>query len=213
MPEGGVFYSLDPSRHRLSGVVGRLLIPQLMKKYQTEDEREWSPWRLLVCPECGLGSAGIDVRLRIVAGGRTFSRMGGGDTAWRARWTTGCCEWAHSPGWGVISRSWPGCERNTGHGFTRINTDKTGPCLIRVNLCPSVAFLLWKARDTRLERFVALKLLPAERTTGWQRFDVGGEFQVTPDYHQRGEKPVVARFASNGQAGRPVLLAVQEALG
>jgi SAM-dependent methyltransferase len=37
---GGVFYSLDPSRHRLSGVVGRLLIPGLMKKYQTEDERE-----------------------------------------------------------------------------------------------------------------------------------------------------------------------------
>ena len=43
MPEGGVFYSLDPSRHRLSGVVGRLLIPQLMKKYQTEDERELEP--------------------------------------------------------------------------------------------------------------------------------------------------------------------------
>ncbi len=37
---GGVFYSLDPSRHRLSGVVGRLLIPGLMKRYQTEDERE-----------------------------------------------------------------------------------------------------------------------------------------------------------------------------
>lgn len=37
---GGVFYSLDPSRHRLSGKVGRLLIPRLMEKYQTEDERE-----------------------------------------------------------------------------------------------------------------------------------------------------------------------------
>jgi SAM-dependent methyltransferase len=37
---GGQFYSLDPSRHRLSGVVGRLLIPSLMKRYQTEDERE-----------------------------------------------------------------------------------------------------------------------------------------------------------------------------
>jgi len=37
---GGVFYSLDPSRDRLSGVVGRLLIPGLMKRYQTEDERE-----------------------------------------------------------------------------------------------------------------------------------------------------------------------------
>jgi len=37
---GGVFYSLDPSRDRLSGVVGRKLIPGLMKKYQTIDERE-----------------------------------------------------------------------------------------------------------------------------------------------------------------------------
>jgi SAM-dependent methyltransferase len=40
---GGVFYSLDPSRHRASGVLGRLLIPSLMKKYQTEDERELDP--------------------------------------------------------------------------------------------------------------------------------------------------------------------------
>ena len=37
---GGMFYSLDPSRQRLSGAVGRLLIPKLMKRYQTEDERE-----------------------------------------------------------------------------------------------------------------------------------------------------------------------------
>jgi SAM-dependent methyltransferase len=37
---GGVFYSLDPSCRRLSGVIGRLLIPGLMKRYQTEDERE-----------------------------------------------------------------------------------------------------------------------------------------------------------------------------
>jgi SAM-dependent methyltransferase len=37
---GGVFYSLDPSRDRLSGVVGRKLIPGLMRKYQTADERE-----------------------------------------------------------------------------------------------------------------------------------------------------------------------------
>jgi SAM-dependent methyltransferase len=40
---GGVFYSLDPSRQRLSGKVGRLLIPGLMKRYQTEDERELDP--------------------------------------------------------------------------------------------------------------------------------------------------------------------------
>ena len=37
---GGVFYSLDPSRARLSGKVGRLLIPGLMRRYQTADERE-----------------------------------------------------------------------------------------------------------------------------------------------------------------------------
>ena len=35
-----MFYSLDPSRQRLSGAVGRLLIPKLMKRYQTDDERE-----------------------------------------------------------------------------------------------------------------------------------------------------------------------------
>jgi len=40
---GGIFYSLDPSRHRASGAVGRLLIPSLMKKYQSEDERELDP--------------------------------------------------------------------------------------------------------------------------------------------------------------------------
>jgi len=40
---GGVFYSLDPSRYRLSGAVGRLLIPNLMRKYQTPDERELAP--------------------------------------------------------------------------------------------------------------------------------------------------------------------------
>jgi SAM-dependent methyltransferase len=43
LAEGGVFYSLDPSRHRLSGVIGRLLIPGLMERYQTEDERELDP--------------------------------------------------------------------------------------------------------------------------------------------------------------------------
>lgn len=40
---GGVFYSLDPSRRRLSGTVGRLLIPGLMRKFQTPDERELEP--------------------------------------------------------------------------------------------------------------------------------------------------------------------------
>lgn len=37
---GGVFYSLDPSRQRLSGMVGSLLFPKLMEKYQTPDERQ-----------------------------------------------------------------------------------------------------------------------------------------------------------------------------
>jgi len=40
---GGAFYSLDPSARRLSGVVGRLLIPNMMKRYQTPDERELHP--------------------------------------------------------------------------------------------------------------------------------------------------------------------------
>jgi len=40
---GGVFYSLDPARRRLSGAVGRVLIPGLMKRYQTPDERELDP--------------------------------------------------------------------------------------------------------------------------------------------------------------------------
>jgi SAM-dependent methyltransferase len=43
--EGGVFYSLDPSRSRLSGTVGRALFPNLMKRYQTPDERELDPQR------------------------------------------------------------------------------------------------------------------------------------------------------------------------
>ena len=40
---GGTFYSLDPSRRRLSGAVGRALCPNLMKRYQTPDERELDP--------------------------------------------------------------------------------------------------------------------------------------------------------------------------
>ncbi|MEX2261014.1 MAG: class I SAM-dependent methyltransferase [Bryobacteraceae bacterium] len=37
---GGTFYALDPSRQRLSGFAGRLLFPALMRRYQSEDERE-----------------------------------------------------------------------------------------------------------------------------------------------------------------------------
>ncbi|MGH9662583.1 MAG: class I SAM-dependent methyltransferase [Bryobacteraceae bacterium] len=42
---GGVFYSLDPNRWRLSGAVGSLVVPGLMRKYQTPDERELDPGR------------------------------------------------------------------------------------------------------------------------------------------------------------------------
>jgi SAM-dependent methyltransferase len=40
---GGVFYSLDPSSRRLSGVLGRLLVPVLMRRYRSPDERELEP--------------------------------------------------------------------------------------------------------------------------------------------------------------------------
>jgi cyclopropane fatty-acyl-phospholipid synthase-like methyltransferase len=39
----GAFYSLDPSRQRLSGMVGSLLLPRLMQKYQSPDERQLDP--------------------------------------------------------------------------------------------------------------------------------------------------------------------------
>jgi SAM-dependent methyltransferase len=42
---GGVFYGLDPSSRRLSGMVGKLLIPNLMKKYQTAGEEPLRPSR------------------------------------------------------------------------------------------------------------------------------------------------------------------------
>ena len=40
LKDGGRFYALEPSIRRLSGRVGKLLIPGLMKKYQTDDERQ-----------------------------------------------------------------------------------------------------------------------------------------------------------------------------
>jgi len=40
---GGVFYSLDPSRFRLSGAVGSILFPSLMRRYQSPDERQLDP--------------------------------------------------------------------------------------------------------------------------------------------------------------------------
>ena len=40
---GGVFYGLDPSRYRLSGALGSILVPHLMRRYQTPDEHELKP--------------------------------------------------------------------------------------------------------------------------------------------------------------------------
>lgn len=40
---GGVFYALDPSRYRLSGALGAVLVPHLMRRYQTPDEHELKP--------------------------------------------------------------------------------------------------------------------------------------------------------------------------
>jgi SAM-dependent methyltransferase len=40
---GGMFYSLDPSRYRLSGAIGSLLIPWLMRRYQSPDEQQLDP--------------------------------------------------------------------------------------------------------------------------------------------------------------------------
>ena len=40
---GGTFYSLDPSRYRLTGFIGELLFPKLMARYQSPGERQLSP--------------------------------------------------------------------------------------------------------------------------------------------------------------------------
>jgi SAM-dependent methyltransferase len=40
---GGYFYSVDPSRFRLSGAIGSLLVPGLMRKYQSPDEEQLHP--------------------------------------------------------------------------------------------------------------------------------------------------------------------------
>jgi SAM-dependent methyltransferase len=36
----GIFYSLDPSTYRLSGAVGKIVVPHLVKKYQAPGERQ-----------------------------------------------------------------------------------------------------------------------------------------------------------------------------
>jgi SAM-dependent methyltransferase len=74
----GVFYSLDPSSGRLSGKVGRLLFPRLMKRYQTPDERELDP------EETGrlFRNAGFNVRVDMYDFGS--SPLAGLAPAWRA---------------------------------------------------------------------------------------------------------------------------------
>ena len=54
----GSFYSLDPSSRRLSGTVGRILIPWMMKRYQTPDERELEPEATVAL----FRNAGLDAR-------------------------------------------------------------------------------------------------------------------------------------------------------
>jgi SAM-dependent methyltransferase len=75
---GGSFYSLDPSRRRLSGAVGRLLIPGLMKRYQTEDERELEPEPTVEL----FRRAGLDARLGVYDFGS--SPLAGLFPGWRA---------------------------------------------------------------------------------------------------------------------------------
>ncbi len=57
----GVFYSLDPSRYRLSGAVGSLLIPNLMRRYQSPGERELAPGDVAAL----FRAAGLDCRVSI----------------------------------------------------------------------------------------------------------------------------------------------------
>jgi SAM-dependent methyltransferase len=56
---GGCFYSLDPNRYRLSGAVGKLVVPGLMRKYQSDDERELDPARTAAL----FRAAGYDARV------------------------------------------------------------------------------------------------------------------------------------------------------
>jgi len=74
----GVFYSLDPSSRRLSGKVGRLLFPGLMKRYQTPDERELDPDATVR----RFQDAGLDARLDVYDFGS--SPLAGLLPGWRA---------------------------------------------------------------------------------------------------------------------------------
>ena len=74
---GGIFYSLDPSRRRLSGALGRLLVPWMMKRYQTPDERELEPGSdVPLVHRGGVRRARGDVRFRVDAARGLIPRMG-----------------------------------------------------------------------------------------------------------------------------------------
>jgi 2-polyprenyl-3-methyl-5-hydroxy-6-metoxy-1,4-benzoquinol methylase len=57
---GGMFYGLDPSRYRLSGALGALLLPRLMRRYQTPDEHELKPAETVQ----HFSDAGLEARFR-----------------------------------------------------------------------------------------------------------------------------------------------------
>lgn len=57
---GGVFYGVDPSRYRLSGALGALLVPHLMRRYQTPDEHELKPAETTAI----FSAAGFNARFR-----------------------------------------------------------------------------------------------------------------------------------------------------
>ncbi len=75
---GGVFYSLDPSRQRLSGAIGRRLIPGMMKRYQSPDERELEPEATAAL----FRGTGLDARVEIYDFGS--SPLAGLFPGWRA---------------------------------------------------------------------------------------------------------------------------------
>lgn len=75
---GGHFYSLDPNRYRLSGAIGSLIVPSLMRKYQTPDERELDPARTVAL------FAGTELEARVDYYDFLSSPLAGLFPGWRA---------------------------------------------------------------------------------------------------------------------------------
>jgi hypothetical protein len=78
LARGGVFYGLDPSRYRLSGAIGSILIPRLMRRYQTPDERELKPAEMTAL----FTEAGFDAHTRFYD--FTSTPLAGLFPSWRA---------------------------------------------------------------------------------------------------------------------------------